>query len=80
MNTYEPHRCDFCSGTVRAVQTRAEPIRVSGRVVLLDGLTIGRCDHCGHRYYPADVVRAAERLAQHPEEASKTVSVPIATG
>jgi len=79
MTTYEPHRCDFCPGTVRPLITRNEPIRISGRVVLLDGPTIGRCDRCGHRYYPADVVRIADRLAEHPEQAPRTVSVPVAS-
>ena len=78
MADYSEHRCDFCSGTVRAMVARHEPMRVCGKVVLLDGHVIGKCDRCGHLYYPADVVKLAEHVAKHPEEASRHESIPVA--
>ena len=78
MAEYNEHRCDFCDGTVRAMVARYEPIRACGKVVLLDGQVIGRCDLCGHRYYPPDVVKLAERIAKHPEEAARHESIPVA--
>ncbi len=77
MAEYTEHRCDFCSGTVRAMIARHEPISVSGKVVLLDGQVIGKCDRCDHRYYPAALVKLADRVATHPEEAARHESVPV---
>jgi hypothetical protein len=45
-------------------------MRACGRVVLLDGPVIGKCDRCRPQYYPADVAKLAERVATHPEEAA----------
>jgi YgiT-type zinc finger domain-containing protein len=67
MSDYMPHACDFCPGTVRSFIARHEPIRVRGTVVLLEGVTIGKCDRCGHRYFPADVVKRADAVAQNPD-------------
>ncbi len=78
MTEYKEHHCDFCAGTVRAMVARNEPMRVCGRVVLLDGPVIGKCDRCGHQYYPADVAKLAERVATHPEEAARHETIPVA--
>ena len=78
MAEYDEHRCDFCSGTVSAMVARHEPMRVDDKVVLLDGQIIGKCDRCGHRYYPAAVVKVAQRVAAHPEEAARHESIPVA--
>ena len=78
MVEYKEHQCDFCNGTVHPITTTDEPIRACGKVVLLDGPVIGKCERCGHRYYPADVVKLAERVATHPEEAARHASIPVA--
>lgn len=74
---YHPHRCDFCTGTVRPIVAHEESIRVRGTVVMLDGVVIGKCDRCGHRYFPAAVVKAADNVAQHPEQAARVIHVPV---
>ncbi len=77
MSEYAPHRCDFCGGTVRQLVAKSEPIHVCGRLVLLDGLVIGKCDRCGHRYYPAAVVKRAELAARDPAQAARVETVPV---
>ncbi len=77
MSKYQPHRCDFCTGTVQPIVARDEPIKVCGRMVLIDGATIGRCDRCGHRYFPAEVVKRAERAAENPQEATQVRTIPV---
>jgi len=74
---YQPHRCDFCPGTVESLVAHFEPIRVCERLVLLDGVVIGKCARCGHCYFPADVVKHAEQAAQHPEQAARHESIPV---
>lgn len=74
---YKPHRCDFCPGTVQPVLAKSEAIHVLGGLVLLEGVTIGKCDRCGHQYFPAAVLKRAEQVAQHPEQAARVVSVPV---
>lgn len=77
MNEYKAHRCDFCSGTVQPEVAKSEPIRACNRLVLLDGLVIGKCDHCGHRYFPAAVVKRAEQAAQDLRQATRVETVPV---
>ena len=77
MNDYSPHRCDFCTGTVRGVVAHSEPIIVRGGLVLIEGFEIGKCDRCGHAYFPASVVKQAEAAAEHPDRANRVVSVPV---
>lgn len=75
---YWPHRCDFyVYGIVWPIVAKSEPIWVRGGLVLLDGYIIGKCDRCGHRYFPAHVVKLAEEVAAHPETASRSQSVPV---
>lgn len=74
MSEYTPHRCDFCLGTVGPITAHHEPIRVRGTVVLLEGFIIGKCDTCGHRYFPATVVKLADAAAQRPDQ---TTPVPV---
>ncbi len=77
MSNYEPHECDFCPGTVEPLRADSEPIKVCGRTVLIDGLTIGKCNRCGHRYFPADIVKKAEKAALDPDHAQRTETVPV---
>lgn len=78
MSDYHPHQCDFCTGTVKPVVAHGEPVRLARRLVLIEGHTIGKCDRCGHRYFPAAVLRLAEQIATHPDQAGRMESVPVA--
>lgn len=77
MSKYQPHRCDFCTGTVQPIVAKTEPIHVRGGLVLLDGVVIGKCDRCGHCYFPAEIVKRAERAAENPQEASQVRTFPV---
>ncbi|MCH8822287.1 MAG: hypothetical protein IH984_02150 [Planctomycetes bacterium] len=77
MSNYEPHECDFCTGTVNPLRADSEPIKVCGRMVLIDGPTIGKCNRCGHRYFPADIIKKAEKAALNPDQAQRTEIVPV---
>ena len=77
MNEYQPHECDFCSGNVQPVVADREPIRIGGQIVLIDRATIGKCDRCGHRYFPAAVVKQAEAVANDPDQADRIQTVPV---
>lgn len=77
MTDYPAHDCDFCPGTVEAFYTHHEPLKVSGTLVLIEGFTIGKCNRCGHRYFPAEVLKRAEQVAQDTAKASHSETVPI---
>ena len=77
MTDYSAHDCDFCPGTVEAFYTHHEPLKVSGTLVLIEGFTIGKCNRCGHRYFPAEVLKRAEQVAQDTAKASHSETVPI---
>lgn len=76
-NDYQPHRCDFCPGTVRPIIAKCETIQVRDGIVLLEGVVIGKCDHCGHTYFPAAIVKRAEQAAMHPDQAARVVTIPV---
>lgn len=77
MNSYQAHQCDFCPGTVQPVAARNEALRVRDKLVLVENVTIGKCDRCGHRYWPAEILKRAERTGEHPEEATRMASIPV---
>ena len=77
MTDYPAHDCDFCPGTVEALCAHNEPFKVSGTLVLIEGFTIGKCNRCGHRYFPAEVLKRAEQVAQDTAKASHSETVPI---
>jgi YgiT-type zinc finger domain-containing protein len=54
-----------------------ESLRIGDKIVVVEGARIGKCDRCGHRYWPADVLKRAERAAQDPAQASRMVNVPV---
>ncbi len=77
MIDYASHDCDFCPGTVEALCAHKEPLKVSGTLVLIEGFTIGKCNRCGHRYFPAEVLKRAEQAAQDVAKASHSETVPV---
>ena len=77
MTEYPAHDCDFCPGTVEAFCAHNEPLKVSGTLVLIEGFTIGKCNHCGHRYFPAEILKRAEQAAQDAGSASHSETVPV---
>ena len=77
MSIHQLHECDFCSGTIQPTASQHQPLRVRDKLVLVENVTIGKCDHCGHRYWPAEILKKAERAAEHPEEASRMASIPV---
>ena len=77
MTDYPAHDCDFCPGTVEALCAHNEPLKVSGTLVLIEGFTIGKCNRCGHRYFPSEVLKRAEKAAQDADNASHSETVPV---
>ena len=77
MSDYQPHECDFCPGAVQPILAQGELLKVRDKLVLVEGAIIGKCDRCGHRYWPAEILKRAERAAEHPEEASRMASIPV---
>lgn len=77
MNDYHSHDCEFCPGMVEAFCTHNEPLKVSGTLVLIEGFSIGKCNRCGHRYFPAEVIKRAEQVTQDAAKASHSETVLI---
>lgn len=70
-------RCQYCDGTVRAQRVDREAFRHRDGFVILEDVTIGVCDHCGNRYYSADVLHAVHQLATGKRRPERTASVPV---
>ncbi|MFQ5707835.1 MAG: YgiT-type zinc finger protein [bacterium] len=74
----EGERCDFCEkGTLKAKRVR-EIFRKNQDIVLIDDVPAFVCNHCGERYYLADVNRKLRDIAENQEKIKNRISVPLA--
>jgi YgiT-type zinc finger domain-containing protein len=55
--------CEFCEGTVQARTVKREAFKHRDGFVILEDVTIGVCDNCGHRYYSANILHAVHAVA-----------------
>lgn len=77
MTTQFGYQCEYCEGTVRAKKVEHEAFKHKSGFVILEDVEIGVCDHCGNRYYSAEVLRRVHAVATgklHPE---RTEAVPV---
>jgi YgiT-type zinc finger domain-containing protein len=63
--------CEYCEGTVQPRLVKREAFKHRDGFVILEDVTIGVCDHCGNRYYSAEILHAVatgtpERTEQIP--------------
>lgn len=72
------YQCEWCDGTVRRQVLPREVFELACGFVILEDVTVGVCDKCDHRYYPAKVVRRAEAIALGRRKAERTERVPVA--
>ena len=71
------YKCEYCAGIVHEKIVGREVFKHKHRFVILENVPIGVCDHCGTRYYHADLMR---RVAQVAEGfvTTKLEQVPVA--
>ena len=46
--------------------------------IILEEVVIGVCDHCGNRYYSADVLHAVHEIGTRGRLPERTEAVPVA--
>lgn len=57
-------QCSRCGrGTVRSTYV-TESLDVNGHTVVVKGIPVGLCPHCGQRYYKPRVKERVQRLAE----------------
>jgi len=72
------YRCEYCEGTVRARRVEREAFKHKTGFVILEKVTIGVCDQCGNRYYPAEVLKRVHAIATGKLKPKRTQQVPVA--
>ncbi len=69
--------CEYCEGTVTPRPVERESFKHSQGFIILEGVTIGVCDHCGNRYYSAEILHAVHDLATGKRQPDRTETVPV---
>lgn len=72
------YSCEYCDGQVRDTLMKQEVFMHPQGPVILEDVTIGICDRCGHRYYGLHLVEAADALATGKKQPERTQAVPVA--
>ena len=72
------YRCEYCTGTVRPRVVERESFKHKNGFIILEDVTVGVCDHCGNRYYSADLLQAVQELATGKRMPDRTEAVPVA--
>lgn len=76
MSFWEGETCEHCGG--RIVDKRVTLHRkVKGHHVLIKHVPAGVCDHCGMRYYAANVLKTIEENIRGRRKATREVLVPV---
>ncbi len=71
------YRCDYCEGIVRPRVVDREAFKHKNGFVILEQVTVGVCDVCGHRYYSADILRLVHDIATGQKKPERTEAIPV---
>ena len=72
------YKCEWCDGLVHEKLLAREVFRHARGYVILEDLAAGVCNKCGHKYYPAQVLKRVEEIALQRKKPDRTESVPVA--
>ncbi|MCX6639103.1 MAG: YgiT-type zinc finger protein [bacterium] len=69
--------CEYCDGTIEPQVVRAQ-FSFMKEIIFIDNVPAGVCNHCGERYYDADVYKHMEYIAKNRKKIKKTVKFLMA--
>ncbi|MCA1852312.1 MAG: YgiT-type zinc finger protein [Beggiatoa sp.] len=72
------YRCEYCAGTVRPHLVERESFKHKNGFIILEDVTVSVCDHCGNRYYSADLLHAVQELATGKRMPDRRGAVSVA--
>lgn len=70
-------RCEYCEGEVLEGNERV-PFEYRGDIIYVENVPVQKCSKCGEIYFPIEVYKKLERIAQHRKQILATVSFPLA--
>lgn len=70
-------RCEYCEGEVLEGSERV-PFEYRGSLVYVENVPVQKCSKCGEIYFPIEVYKRLERIAQHGGQIHATISFPLA--
>jgi hypothetical protein len=56
------YQCEYCEGIGQPRTVKCEAFKHRNGFVILEGVKIGICDHCDHRYYLAAILHDVHKL------------------
>ena len=69
--------CDCCGEAGVLLKHTTRSFGKGDRVVVIDGIPVHVCPHCGERYFTADTLREVERLRMHHADLTARSMAPV---
>ena len=71
------YQCEYCEGKVQPRLIKREAFKHRDGFVILEDVTIGVCNHCGNRYYSAEILHTVHAVATGTKNPEKTEKIPV---
>ena len=71
------YSCEHCEGIVRPKKVAREAFKHKSGFIILEGITVGVCDHCGARYYSAEILHAVHDVATGAKPFDRLEQIPV---
>ena len=75
--TVEPESCEYCDGGIVSRTIRV-PFHYKGSTIYIDNAPVRVCSRCGEIYFPAEVYKRLEKIAENRKRIRSKVSFPLA--
>ena len=72
------YKCEYFEGNVQPRTIKRDAFKHKDGFVILEEVTIGICDHCGNRYYSADILQTVYAIATGAKLPERTEQIPVA--
>ncbi len=71
------YQCEYCEGMVKSHTVKQEAFKHKEGFVILEDVTIGICNNCGHRYYSADLLHIVHEIATGIKSPERLDKIPV---
>lgn len=69
--------CDCCGKPGVMLKRITRSFGKGDHVIVIDGIPLHVCPHCGENYFTADTLQEVERLCMHREELTVRGTAPV---
>ena len=73
----KPEKCEYFDGTITDRIVRV-PFHYKGGTIYIDNAPVRVCGKCGEIYFPAEVYKRLEKIAENRNQIRSKISFPLA--